>query len=324
VIFADLVNFEQLVPFASFGLFALAAWWVLDFLAANKSRTVERLDELKNPALRRRSDEPKTVRKTDRMTQMLQKASPAFAKPLQPKSQEDVSNLKAKLANGGFRGDAAASIFLGMKFALLIGGFFFTGGGLLLASGVSQQTLVYTIGAAGLGFYLPDLVLALKSRKRKEAIFLGLPDALDLMVVCVESGLGLDQAMRKVSEEMYRTCRVLAEEFSLANFQLQIGQARATVLHELGVRTGVDDLRSLAAILIQADKFGSSIAQALRVQSDSMRTRRRQLAEERAAKTAVKLIFPLVIFIFPGIFVVLVGPAAITMAREMFPRMSGG
>ncbi len=103
-----------------------------------------------------------------------------------------------------------------------------------------------------------------------------------------------------------------------------MGRPRSEVLHELGVRTQVDDLRSLAAILIQADKFGASIAQALRVQSDSMRTRRRQLAEERAAKTAVKLIFPLVIFIFPGIFVVLVGPAAITIVRDMFPKMSGG
>ena len=161
-------------------------------------------------------------------------------------------------------------------------------------------------------------------RGRKQQIFLSLPDALDLLVVCVEAGLGLDQAMRKVSEELRRTARVICDEFSLCNFQLQMGRGRSEVLHELGQRTGVDDLRALAAILIQADKFGSSIAQALRVQSDSMRVRRRQLAEEKAAKTAVKLIFPLVIFIFPGIFVVLVGPAAITMVREMFPAMSGG
>jgi len=122
---------------------------------------------------------------------------------------------------------------------------------------------------------------------------------------------------------MKETYKVISEEFGLANFQLQMGRARAEVLHELGVRTGVEDLRCLASILIQADKFGSSVAQALRVQSEAMRTRRRQLAEEKAAKTAVKLIFPLVIFIFPGIFVVLVGPAAITMIREMFPAMGG-
>ncbi len=114
--------------------------------------------------------------------------------------------------------------------------------------------------------------------------------------------------------------KVICEELSLANFQLQMGRPRREVLHDLGVRTGVDDVRSLAAILIQADRFGSSIAQALRVQSDSMRTRRKQLAEEKAAKTAVQLIFPLVLFIFPGIFVVLVGPAAISIMNTMMKR----
>ena len=136
-------------------------------------------------------------------------------------------------------------------------------------------------------------------------------------MVCVESGLGLDAAMRKVCDEMKDHAKVICEELSLANFQLQMGRPRREVLHDLGVRTGVDDVRSLAAILIQADRFGSSIAQALRVQSDSMRTRRKQLAEEKAAKTAVQLIFPLVLFIFPGIFVVLVGPAAISIMKTM-------
>jgi len=173
-------------------------------------------------------------------------------------------------------------------------------------------------------FFLPDLLLALLGRHRKQSLFLGLPDALDLMVVCVEAGLGLDQAMRKVAEEMKKSYRVVADEFRLCNLQLQMGRSRHEALQELGQRSGVDDLRSLASILVQADKFGSSIAQALRVQSDSMRTRRRQIAEEKAAKTAVKLIFPLVLFIFPGIFVVLVGPAAISMYREMFTAMNGG
>ena len=173
-------------------------------------------------------------------------------------------------------------------------------------------------------FYLPDMVVWFIARSRKKSIFLGLPDALDLMVVCVEAGLGLDQAMRKVSEEMKtQLADHLPRNSACAISNCRWAARKAEVLHELGARTGVDDLRSLAAILIQADKFGSSIAQALRVQSDSMRTRRRQLAEEKAAKTAVKLIFPLVIFIFPGIFVVLVGPAAITMVREMFPAMNG-
>ncbi len=322
MILADLISFEDLLPFAIFGAFAALAWWVLEFVATGRSRAEERLDELKNPNVRRKGS-GLAMKKADTMTKMLEKASPALAKPLQPKDEAERGKLKIKLANAGFRGESAPSVFLGLKFAGLMGGLFLGAGTILGLAGVSQKTLLSSIAVAGLFFYLPDIVVGLLGRRRKQAIFLGLPDALDLLVVCVEAGLGLDQAMRKVSEEMAKTYRVIAEEFGMANFQLQMGRPRSEVLHELGVRTGVPDLRSLAAVLIQADKFGSSVAQALRVQSDSMRTRRRQLAEEKAAKTAVKLIFPLVMFIFPGIFVVLVGPAAITMVRELFPMMAG-
>jgi len=318
---SGLVSFEKLLPFAIFGLFAACAWLVLDRVARGQSRASERLDEIKNPNARKRADAA-GAKKQDAMSKVLEKATPALAKSLQPKTELEVSKLKTKLSNGGFRSEAAPSIFLSMKFVGLIVGLV-VGGGSLLATGVTQKSLMYVVLAAGGLFYLPEIVLMLIVKSRKQSIFLGLPDALDLMVVCVEAGLGLDQAMRKVSEEMKKTFRVIADEFALANLQLQMGRPRATVLHELGIRTGVDDVRALAAILIQADKFGSSIAQALRVQSDSMRTRRRQLAEEKAAKTAVKLIFPLVLFIFPGIFVVLVGPAAITMVRDMFPKMGG-
>lgn len=323
MILADLIDFTQILPLAVFGLFAVAAWWLLDLVATGRPRTMQRLDEIKNPALRRR-EVASLTKKQDTMTKMLEAASPALAAPLQPKSELEVSKLKLKLSNGGFRGESAPTIFLGFKFLGLIIGLFGSGTVMMLLGNFSQKSTMTSLFVAGALFYLPDLVLKLIISKRKEAIFLGLPDALDLMVVCVEAGLGLDQAMRRVSDEMKRIYKVISEEFALSNFQLQVGRSRTDVLHELGVRTGVDDLRSLASILIQADKFGSSIAQALRVQSDSMRTRRRQLAEEKAAKTAVKLIFPLVIFIFPGIFVVLVGPAAITMVREMFPMMAAG
>ena len=161
------------------------------------------------------------------------------------------------------------------------------------------------------------MVVGKIKKKRIEAIFLGLPDALDLMVVCVEAGLGLDPAMRRVTTELATSCPVLCEEFAIANFQVQMGRPRKDVLRDLGIRTGVDDMRSLAAVVIQAEKFGSSIGSALRVQSDSMRLKRRQLAEERAAKTAVKIMIPLVLFIFPGVFVVLVGPAGIQIAKTM-------
>jgi len=254
----------------------------------------------------------------------LEKATPTLSKPLQPKNEAEVGKLRERLSRGGFRSEAAVTVFLGIKLAGLIGGFLLGGGLTVLKYGFTLDAFMYTVLVAGLSFYLADVVLWIITKKRQEDIFLSLPDALDLMVVRVEAGLGRDQAMRKVSEEMKDTYKVIAKEFGVCNFQLQMGRSRTDVLHELGSRNGVDDLRALAAILIQADKFGSSIAQALRVQSDAMRTRRRQLAEERAAKTAVKLIFPLVLFIFPAIFVVLVGPAAITMINEMFPAMNPG
>ncbi len=315
-----LFSFEQLLPYAFFGLVAVLVWWVLDRVAAGKPRAEERLDEYKNPGLRRQKSEGK---KSDAMARVLEKATPTLSKPLQPTNALEVSKLKMRLAHAGCRSQLAPGVFLSLKFAGLIAGLLIGGGSFAAMQGMTQKSLAYTVITAGGLFYLPDIIVWFMARKRKQAIFLGLPDALDLMVVCVEAGLGLDQAMRKVAEEMRKSYRVIADEFALANFQLQMGKTKSEVLHELGARTGVDDVRSLAAILIQADKFGSSIAQALRVQSDSMRTRRRQLAEEKAAKTAVKLIFPLVIFIFPGIFVVLVGPAAITMVNEMFPKMSG-
>lgn len=323
MIIAELFDGATVVSIAMFGMFAALAWWALDLIAAGKPRALERLDELRNPRSREQSGDGPAVKRPDAMTKVLEKATPALAAPLTPKSDLEKSKLKMRLANAGFRGESAGNIFLGIKFMSLVLGLMLGGGGVLTVYGLGQKPLIGAIAITGILFYLPEVGLWFLVRRRQEAIFLGLPDALDLMVVCVEAGLGLDQAMRKVSEEMKTAFPVIAEEFGLANFQLQMGRPRAEVLHELGVRTGVADLRSLAGVLIQADKFGSSIAQALRVQSDSMRTRRRQLAEEKAAKTAVKLIFPLVIFIFPGIFVVLVGPAAITMVNDMFPMMQG-
>lgn len=322
---SSIIDFETILPFAIFGLFAVGAWLLLELFAKGRPKAEQRLDELKNPSKRRRlGGESASIRESGAVTKLLEKASPALSRPLQPQDEESQGKLKQRLNCAGFRTEAAPTIFLGLKFAGLVAGLFLVGGPMLLVSGVSQDTFIRVGIAAGGLFFMPDVVLWFITKKRKDAIFFGLPDALDLMVVCVEAGLGLDQAMRKVSEEMKKTFRIISDEFALCNFQLQMGRSRSEVLKDLGVRTGVEDVRSLAAILIQADKFGSSVAQALRVQSDSMRTRRSQLAEEKAAKTAVKLIFPLVIFIFPGIFVILVGPAAITMVREMFPAMQGG
>lgn len=326
IVFATIISMSLLTKVAIFGAVACGAWMMLDIVSRKKPRAEARLDDFRDPSRRRNDGKDGSrgvTKRADGMARLLEKASPNLAKPLQPKSAEEVGKLRAKLNYAGFRGESAPSIFLGLKVICLAIGFVAGGGTLYFTKGATTETAMYTIGAAGIAFYLPEIVLWFFKKSRQDNIFFGLPDALDLMVVCVEAGLGLDQAMRKVSDEMKKTYAIIAEEFSLCNLQLQMGRARNEVLHDLGARTGVDDLKALAAILIQADKFGSSVAQALRVQSDSMRTRRRQMAEEKAAKTAVKLIFPLVLFIFPAIFIVLVGPAAITMINEMLPAMGG-
>lgn len=319
MLFAEF-DIVTLIPFAVFAAIAAGAWFLLDLVAANKSRSEERLEELSNPN-RGKGRDARSDKKSDRMTRMLEKATPALAKPLTPKKEKDKVKLKDKLSFAGFRYESSATIYLGLKFALTAFAFFVSGAFVALNGDLSKGTIIKAVAVTGLSFYTPDLILMFLGSRRKSKIFLGLPDALDLLVVCVEAGLGFDQAMRKVADEMKKSHRVIAYEFALCNMQFQMGRTRSEVLHDLGARNGVDDLKALSAIIIQADKFGSSIAQALRVQSDSMRTRRRQLAEEKAAKTAVKLIFPLVLFIFPGIFVILVGPAAITMINEMLPAM---
>ena len=319
----DLIDPRYFVPLAVFGLFATAAWWFLDHFGAQKSRAVERLAELKNPQKRRGADVEVLLKKPDTVAKVIERTT-AFAKPLRPTSEAEMGRLKVRLSAAGFRSDGAVTAYLALKFGGLIFGFCLGGGLSLSLRGLHMNSLLWTAVTVAAFFYLPEVIVGLIGHSRTNAIFLALPDALDMMVVCVEAGLGLDQAMRKVADEMKHSYPILSDEFTLTNFQLQMGRPRSEALHELGVRSGVSDLRTLAGILIQADKFGSSIAQALRVQSESMRVRRQQLAEEKAAKTAVQLIFPLVLFIFPGIFVILVGPAAISMIREMFPKMGGG
>ena len=308
------------IPVAIFLSFSALTWLLLSHFMDKDDRAERRLQELSDP--RRKSEEGKE-NKAEVLTRALEKASPTLAKPLAPKTEEEMSKLKQGLVEAGFRSEGAPMVYLSIR-AITAIVFLCAGGGIsVLLYGFSMTAAIRATGIAGAGFFLPTFILGQLVKRRKQQIFQGLPDALDLLVVCVEAGLGLDQAMRRVSQEMKKNYRIVAEEFGLCNLQLQMGRARNQVLTDLGIRTGVDDLRSLASILIQADKFGSSIANALRVQSDAMRVRRQQIAEEKAAKTAVKLIFPLVLFIFPGIFVVLVGPAGIQMARDMFPAMGG-
>jgi tight adherence protein C len=307
-----------LVPAAVFGIFLFGAWAVVSLMADRDHRPLERLKRL-DPSTHVGgvSNEPSLLRQQNRMQEILEMAAPALSKPLMPKSEFEQSQMKLRLATAGWRTENAVSMYLGLKLLLTAVGAVVGAAAFLRTGHISMQFWSVTAIGAGLGFYLPDITLAWLRKRRKDAIFYTLPDALDLMVVCVEAGLGLDAAMRRVSLEMRPTAKVLSSELEMANMQIQMGRPRREVLHDLGVRNGVDDLRSLAAILIQADRFGSSIAHALRVQSDSMRTRRKQQAEERAQKCAVKLLIPLILFIFPGIFVVLVGPAGIMISRNL-------
>jgi len=179
--------------------------------------------------------------------------------------------------------------------------------------------MLVAIFLALIGFYAPNLWLRVKVDTRKEKILLGLPDALDLMVVCAEAGVGLDSAIYRVGEEMKINNKALSEEFKLLNLELRAGKLRRDALKNLALRTDLDDVRSLVTLLVQTERFGTSIAQALRVHSDSMRTKRFQRAEEIAAKLPVKLLFPLIFFIFPSLFVAILGPAILRVYRTLLP-----
>jgi tight adherence protein C len=308
------VTMTDVAPFVVFGAIVAGAWFLMSALSRRTNAAEERLGRLGRPhSTASLSDIDDRKQRFSGLKDVLASLGGA----VEGKSELEKNKLKLQLTNAGFRSDGAPMIYQGLRLLSICLFLIPSAGVMLVMQGFTQKAMLYIVILGGIGFYLPQLALWLLVSSRKKQIFLTLPDALDLLVVCVESGLGLDAAMRKVTDEMKGHAKVICEEIALANLQLQMGRSRREVLHDLGVRTGVDDMKALAAILIQADRFGSSIAQALRVQSDSMRVRRRQLAEEKAAKTAVQLIFPLVLFIFPAIFVVLVGPAAIQIQRGL-------
>jgi len=310
-------SLPSLIPIAVFLSITLGTWVLLGMVADRPLAAEDRLRRLLDPTAGRGVAEASLVKKQEAFQARVAAAANKLGQSLRPSDAAELGKIRLKLLNAGFRQEQAVAVFYGIKLiALLIGGAV-AFPLVAMQSGLSQTTWVLTAGAAGLGFYLPDYLVDNRRKKRSESIFLSLPDALDLMVVCVEAGLGLDAAMRRVTSELAQSAPVLCEEFAIANFQMQMGRTRKDVLRDLGVRSGVEDVRALAAVIIQAEKFGSSIGSALRVQSDAMRLRRRQLAEEKAAKTAVKIMIPLILFIFPGVFVVLVGPAGIQIANMM-------
>ena len=231
-----------------------------------------------------------------------------------PQSPAEMGKLQRRLVAAGYRNNEALIVFLGIRVATAAAMF-----ALVATPIVFRPNVILALGAAGLGYLLPNIVLARLEKRRQHRIRLSLPDALDLLVVSVEAGLGLDQAIQRVSEELTFAHPELCEELRLINFELRAGKARTEALHNLGERTGVDDVIALVAMLVQTDKFGTSVAQSLRVHSDTLRTKRRQRAEEQAAKTGVKMVFPLVLCIFPAIWVVTLGPAAIKIVQVLVP-----
>jgi tight adherence protein C len=248
-----------------------------------------------------------------------------LGKLVKPKSEGGASQLQKNLLKAGYRRESASVVFLGLKAFLTI---VFLGISILLRIWVfktisSFHLVLLSFILAYIGFYLPNLWLRMKSARREDKILEGFPDALDLMVVCVEAGIGLDAAVNRVGEEMKLSNKVLGEEFRLLSLELRAGKQRRDALRNLATRTGLEDVSSLVSLLIQTDKFGTSVAQALRVHSESMRIKRYQRAEELATKLPVKMVFPLIIFIFPSIFVTVLGPAIIQIFRVLLPRMAG-
>ena len=261
-------------------------------------------------------------KKSTRATQLLQKAAPVFAKPVMPKSDVEKTNLRVKLANAGYRREAAPGIFLSTKTIFGLAAFGITMGVCSGYSLTTQKLIGYSVFAGALTFMLPNLWLVMAMKSRMEKITCGLPDAVDLLVVSVEAGLGLDQSMQRVGDDVAKVHPELAEELRITILEQQVGVSRAQALKNFATRTGVSDVKSLCAMLVQTERFGTSIARSLRVHAEQMRVKRRQRAEERAAKTSVKLTFPLVLFIFPAIFIVSAGPGVIKII-EALGGMSG-
>ena len=236
-----------------------------------------------------------------------------------PRSVKELGGLRLRLVHAGFRRPESLSIFLAIRVgvALLLFGVFVSG--VLI-----RPNVMFALAALGLGYVLSGMVLARLAKRRQHLIRLALPDALDLLVVSVEAGLGLDQAMARVAQELGAAYPELSTDLRQVNLELLAGKARTEALRNLADRTGVDDLSALVAMLVQTDKFGTSVASSLRVFSETMRTKRRQRAEEAAAKTGVKMVFPLVLCIFPAIWVVTIGPAAIQFVKVLFPIIERG
>jgi tight adherence protein C len=228
-----------------------------------------------------------------------------------PKPASEMGKLRGRLMSAGYRAEEALLLFVGVRVGSALATFALA---TLLRTG-----LITSLFAAAIGYVVPGMVVARMAKRRQHRLRLSLPDALDLLVVSVEAGLGLDQAIQRVADELGAVHPELSDELRLVHLEVRAGTARPDALKNLANRTQVDDLSSLVTMLVQTEKFGTSVAQSLRVHSDTLRTKRRQRAEEAAAKTGAKMVFPLVFCIFPAVWVVTIGPAAIKFVEVLIP-----
>jgi tight adherence protein C len=327
-VIVELLNPEYLIPAAVFlGIVLMSLALILFFrFLGERRKVVSKIKTSTSPGMSPRSMSSGEMPVGSQKSAIGRFFTAVFfpiGKKVAPKSEQETSALRKSFLQAGYRGEYLIPVYFGAKIvgtALMVGGYFLLNRYLL-----KQTEINYIVGGtiltALVGYSLPTFWLSLRTRHRKEKIFEGLPDALDLMVVLVEAGLGLDAAIHRVSEEIALDNKVVSDEFKQVGLELRAGMMRRDALRNLAMRCDHEDVSSLVALLIQTDKFGTSVAQALRVHADAMRTKRFQRAEEMAAKIPVKLTFPLILFIFPSLFVVIVGPAAISIYRNLFSRM---
>lgn len=239
-----------------------------------------------------------------------------------PQSPKDVTIMQRRLIRAGFRTEKALTMLYGSKLLLAIVLPVLMTLVVMRAESDPANKFLAVAASAGLGFFGPNEYINLRVRRRQKQIRRALPNALDLMVVCVESGLGLDQAILQVAKDLEAAHPEISEEYALVNLELKAGKRRSEALRNMAERTAVDDLKKLVAVLIQADRFGTGVAQSLRAHADYMRVQARQIAEEKAAKLGVKLVFPIFFCILPSLFIVTVGPVVMKIIRELIPMMN--
>jgi tight adherence protein C len=250
--------------------------------------------------------------KVSGVSPIVQRIGRAAAKPFMPNTREKQSSLRKKLGHAGIYSPGAIRVMTGFKVILLFGGLL---GGYAFGAATNQMMMGLSVGGL-IGYMLPTIWLKQKIKGNQKQLQYGLADGLDLMVVCVEAGLTVDAAMQRVGQELLIAHPAISREFAITYMETRVGLSRSDAMKNLGARTGSPPLQSLAAMLTQADRFGTSIANALRIHADTLRQARQHAAEEMAAKASVKMSFPLVLFIFPATFIVLAGPTVIGLMNS--------